>query len=1096
MLSHALDQAWRTRSGPVLTLADYERTGGIETAVASSAQRAYDSLTPAQQSLARQVFIRLTATSADGIDTAQRLDRSELAEGRPSAEGQDVAVVLEAFAAERLLTLDAESVEISHEVILTAWPLLRDTWLTQTHADRVVRTRLHSTAAEWAADRHDRSYLYQGSVLEAAVGAVGRIDQEPQRYGPLGNTERGFLRASLRAARWRTRRLRGTIAFLLALTVGLGVATVLARHETQVADQQRDANTSQQLAAEATGLSAAEPNLAKQLAIAAYRIDKTPVAFSTLFGSQELPGTIAVGNATDAAFGDHGQLLALIAGQRVNLWSMPAHAVVATMPPGILASQVAFGTAGAGDLLAIGESTGMIQLWNVANPRHPLPVATLGAATGPVEQLAFSAGGLLLGSAGWDHQVRLWDVSSPGRAVPVSILPAGSGPASSLAFGRDDQLLATADWDGTVRIWNIGDPRKPIPLKTLPDKGLVDSIVFDQSGQVLAAGGDSPAGGNTTVNVWNVSSPAKPDLLAGLAPLGGADPVTAVAFGINTDILMAADGDSSQIFRWDVGIDLADPLPLPALNGGGLFLALSPDGQFAATVSAASNSVLLWDIRDSQYRTAWAEIPSGISGTVPGAAAIDPGGRRLALADSGNFLQLADIGSGPGAPVVNLAGPADSVALAALGGRTLLAAGAGDTVSLWDVTGPERALTTRLSLGQSGASQFVATEVALSPDGRLLATVQSIDSADIGELRLWSVRNPREVTPLGRLSSVPIGTLSFGPGDKFMADSAMAIPGEPQQPAVVVDITNSRKPSAIDGLSAAITGSSAVALNPTAPVLATSDHTGIVRLWSMASPLHPVLQATISGTSAPQSTLAYSPDGQVLIGDDSQGVIHAWDSSNPATPTTVATTSDSSALGNASLAAAPAGGRFIVVSTLNSTDVFNISPDPVTSRLCDGIGDEITTAQWQLYIPGHGYLSPCPGGETTPRDGTATSAASGPITSTSLDLFVGTWYHHGAGISIGTDGIFNAFERTYTACGQDPPPCDRIVGNEIEDGYRAAGHLSTVAGIMATGEVTQTTKGYLPEGPLVIKLNPRIDVITINGVTYCGGYSPVAYCGA
>jgi hypothetical protein len=48
LLSHALDQAWRSRTGQALTLADYERTGGIDGAVAGSAQRAYDALTPAQ----------------------------------------------------------------------------------------------------------------------------------------------------------------------------------------------------------------------------------------------------------------------------------------------------------------------------------------------------------------------------------------------------------------------------------------------------------------------------------------------------------------------------------------------------------------------------------------------------------------------------------------------------------------------------------------------------------------------------------------------------------------------------------------------------------------------------------------------------------------------------------------------------------------------------------------------------------------------------------------------------------------------------------------------------------------------------------------
>ena len=44
LLSHALDQAWRSRTGQAVTLADYERTGGIEGAVAGSAQRAYERL--------------------------------------------------------------------------------------------------------------------------------------------------------------------------------------------------------------------------------------------------------------------------------------------------------------------------------------------------------------------------------------------------------------------------------------------------------------------------------------------------------------------------------------------------------------------------------------------------------------------------------------------------------------------------------------------------------------------------------------------------------------------------------------------------------------------------------------------------------------------------------------------------------------------------------------------------------------------------------------------------------------------------------------------------------------------------------------------
>jgi transcriptional regulator with XRE-family HTH domain len=233
LLSHALDQAWRSRTGETLTLADYERTGGIDGAVATSAQRVYDGLTSAQQAAARQVFLRLTATSSEGVDSADRVTRAELTEGKSPAEAQDVEAVLEAFAAERLLTLAAGTVEISHEGLLTAWPLLRHTWLADTHADRIVRTRLHATAAEWAHHSRDRSYLYSGSLLAAATGTATRIGADPARHPPLGRTERDFLHASSHAHRRTVHRQQGLAALLAALVISLTATTVLAVHAGQ-----------------------------------------------------------------------------------------------------------------------------------------------------------------------------------------------------------------------------------------------------------------------------------------------------------------------------------------------------------------------------------------------------------------------------------------------------------------------------------------------------------------------------------------------------------------------------------------------------------------------------------------------------------------------------------------------------------------------------------------------------------------------------------------------------------------------------------------------------------------------------------------------
>ena len=240
LLSHALDQAWRNRTGDVLTLADYERTSGIEKAVADSAQNAYDRLTPAQQAEARQVFTQLTATRSDGMDTAVRADKAELTVGKTAAEARDVEAVVAAFTADRLLTAAAGTVEISHEVLLTAWPLLRDTWLAETRADRLIRTQMSNTAANWERDSRDPSYLYSGSLLEAAVGTADRVAADPARYPLLSHAESEFLRASVGARRRRARRQQSIIAVLTTLVFGLASATVWAFHASQDATQRRE----------------------------------------------------------------------------------------------------------------------------------------------------------------------------------------------------------------------------------------------------------------------------------------------------------------------------------------------------------------------------------------------------------------------------------------------------------------------------------------------------------------------------------------------------------------------------------------------------------------------------------------------------------------------------------------------------------------------------------------------------------------------------------------------------------------------------------------------------------------------------------------
>ncbi|MBV7706850.1 ATP-binding protein, partial [Nocardia nova] len=301
LLSHALDQAWRTRAGETLTIADYERTGGIERALADSAQRVYDALTPSQQTIARRIFTRLTVTGADGTDTADRVRREDLASVAEDA-GQ-VEAVLEAFAAERLLTLGTDTVEISHEVLLTAWDLLRDTWLSDTRDTRAALTRLRTVASEWERSGRDVSYLFTGSRLDTAIATADRITSDPARYSPLSATESEFLHASTRAARRRTRHLQGIIALLTVLTIVLGTVAVKAVQAGRNATRQRDIAVAEQLIDQSKNIGASDPRLARLESLAAWSIHPTDQARDAMLTAAALPALAILTGHTDTVAG-------------------------------------------------------------------------------------------------------------------------------------------------------------------------------------------------------------------------------------------------------------------------------------------------------------------------------------------------------------------------------------------------------------------------------------------------------------------------------------------------------------------------------------------------------------------------------------------------------------------------------------------------------------------------------------------------------------------------------------------------------------------------------------------------------------------------
>ena len=209
--------------------------------------------------------------------------------------------------------------------------------------------------------------------------------------------------------------------------------------------------------------------------------DATGVRWRELATGKELRAVSwELGRPRAIALGRDGKVAAVACQDwGVQLWRLSEQPKVSDLRADRKA-QSAVAVSDDGRLLAAGDATGTVSLWDVRTGKE---LAALRPRSGGlVRALAFTPDGKTLISAHGRHGIHAWKVSERKEGVPLR------GPTQTflcVAVSPDGRALAAGTANGVVRIWDLptGDPVHAFKAHT----GQVRAVTFSADGKAFAS---------------------------------------------------------------------------------------------------------------------------------------------------------------------------------------------------------------------------------------------------------------------------------------------------------------------------------------------------------------------------------------------------------------------------------------------------------------------------------------------------------------------------------------------------------------------------------------------------------------------------------
>ncbi|WP_327303242.1 caspase family protein [Streptomyces sp. NBC_01298] len=867
LLSHVLWATWLRRAGSRLTVAQYRAAGGIAEAIRTTADDTYDGLDPQGREAVRLMLPRLVRVGEDSADTAQPVDRSALLHGLPDTPAAQRAI--DRFTRARLLTLDQDSARISHEALLRAWPRLTE-WVDADRDWLRARQQLTTDTRAWERSGRESSLLYRGSRL-AAVRE--RAASSPASAVEPDSVLAEFVDASWRQERRGVRRARIAVAFLTALfvlaTSGLIGSVIFQRR----AERAGERDLARYLAAEAEEIRVQQPGLAKQLSLVSYRTDKD-AGRGSLLNSRRIPGVInAEEPAQDLAYSGDGRILAISTGGAIELRFPGGSAQVETGVTGPVVISRDGLTLAAVTYDESQPKTAWVRLWDISHPDRPRQTAAP-SVDHSIHALALSVDGKTLYGGLSTGGIQVWDIGDPAAPQPLPALQGHSARIDSLAVSPRRDLLASMSADGRVQLWKAADsgrPKRvavlegaPYDRSVLVNPGPLHRVAFNPDGQMLAA--PVAVTGGDRIGLWELDEPGAPRRRASKAD----DPKGAMS-------IPCSEGTSS--------------------------LAFSPIREFVA--GTCGSTWQAWIYQESLVADA---ILPGASGggeggyTDVGTVLFDPANPRRLLQSTAHGVRVFYVGNpaqlGAEALLQAMPGTGAQFDYRSDGKRTLLALQGVGVNYLWDVTdmpGSGTVLATTRS-----PDMFSGGDIALSPDGRLLANVEVYETGEADKdgkrqknlgVRLRSTSAAPNTEPLSTIEELDNGVaqIAFSPTEPVLAVSDMngwkdlnhKTPGvriyditHPERPQQIarIDATAPMLEFSPDGTSLLLTDTPFADPRDTLPQPADE-----LESWDLTDPGHPEKQWARPVEAEMGSVhTAFRPDGKLLAIYDSGGVLRLW----------------------------------------------------------------------------------------------------------------------------------------------------------------------------------------------------------------------------